>query len=115
MELRLSESEHKYRDLVENMTEGLITIDEKKNIIFVNSKFCQMLEYKPEELIGRNIFDFFDSKNQKILKQELARPKEHFPIRNHFYLKIGKPIPTIISGFQILMIKVYFSGLMPLS
>ncbi|HOG76250.1 MAG TPA: PAS domain S-box protein, partial [Candidatus Marinimicrobia bacterium] len=100
MELRLSESEHKYRDLVENMTEGLITIDEKKNIIFVNSKFCQMLEYKPEELIGRNIFDFFDSKNQKILKQELAKRPEGTFSRYEitFTSKSGKPIPTIISG-----------------
>ncbi|HPC35342.1 MAG TPA: PAS domain S-box protein [Candidatus Marinimicrobia bacterium] len=96
----LRQSENKYRELVENMTEGLITIDEKKIVTFVNSKICQMLEYKPEELIGRNILDFFDSKNQKILKQELTKRPEGTFSRYEitFTTKSGKPIPTLISG-----------------
>ena len=100
MQNQLLESERKYRDLVENMAEGLITIDEQKIVTLVNSKICHMLEFKPEEMVGKNIFDFFDSKNQKILKQELVkRPEGTFSqYEITFTTKSGKQIPALISG-----------------
>jgi PAS domain S-box-containing protein len=100
MQNQLLESERKYRDLVENMAEGLITIDEQKIVTLVNSKICHMLEFKPEEMVGKNIFDFFDSKNQKILKQELVKRPEGTFSRYEitFTTKSGKQIPVLISG-----------------
>jgi PAS domain S-box-containing protein len=100
MQNQLLESERKYRDLVENMAEGLITIDEQKIVTLVNSKICHMLEFKPEEMVGKNIFDFFDSKNQKILKQELVKRPEGTFSRYEitFTTKSGKQIPALISG-----------------
>lgn len=96
----LWESEQKYKNLVENMNEGLSVIDEQNIITFVNSKFCQMLGYRLDEVVGKHVYNFFDSKNLEILKQELAnRPKG---ISSQFEMswtaKSGRQVPTFMSG-----------------
>jgi diguanylate cyclase (GGDEF)-like protein/PAS domain S-box-containing protein len=56
-EKALRESEHKLRTLLENMTEGLLQVNETDCIQFVNKSFCEMTGYSPEELIGKNWCD----------------------------------------------------------
>ncbi len=50
----LQRSEEKYRNMIENMNMGLLEIDLKGRIVYVNLILCQMLEYEEEELIGKN-------------------------------------------------------------
>jgi PAS domain S-box-containing protein len=103
MQRVLQESERKYRELVENMAEGLCSIDEKRVVTFMNSKLCQMLGYKPEEVVGKHIYSFFDPENLKILKRELAqRPKgvsSQYEIA--WTTKSGKQVPTFMSAIPI--------------
>ncbi|HUS04045.1 MAG TPA: PAS domain S-box protein [Dehalococcoidia bacterium] len=103
VEETLQESEEKYRELIESMSEGLVAIDEKGILNFVNSKLCQMLGYKHGEIVGKHVFDFFDSKNLKILKRELAkRPKG---ISSQYEIswtaKSGRRVPTFMSAVPI--------------
>ncbi len=100
----LQQSERKYRDLVEGMSEGLASMDVNRMVTFVNSKLCQMLEYEPEEIIGKHAFQLFDSENLKILKRELARrPKS---TRSQYEIswtaKSGMQVPTFMSATPIL-------------
>ena len=55
---RLSESERKFRTLVENMNEGLALMNADGIMTYVNPGFCQMLGRPKSELIGRPPTDF---------------------------------------------------------
>ena len=99
----LQESEKKYRELVEGMSEGLAVMDENRIITLVNSKLCQILEYKLEEIVGKHAFGFFDSENLKVLKRELAKRVES---RSSQYeiswtTKSGRQVPTFMSAVPI--------------
>src|SRR4030042_2904855 len=51
----LPESEERFRQLLENINEGIV-IQNKKNIItYVNNKFLRMIGYRQDEVIGRPI------------------------------------------------------------
>ncbi len=50
----LRESERRYRLLVERMREGLAQVDNDNVLRFVNDRFCEMVGYTREELLGRN-------------------------------------------------------------
>ena len=105
----LKESEAKYRDLVSGMNEGLIAIDEKGYITFVNPKLCELMEYSHDELIGSHITDFFDEENRQILRSEL----ENHAMGNNsqceltWRTKTGKMIPTLMSSSPIFTNGVY--------
>ncbi|MHA1719233.1 MAG: PAS domain S-box protein [Promethearchaeota archaeon] len=58
---KIEESEEKYHSLINNITEMVVTINNKGNIIFINSHSNDLFGYPPEELIGLNIFDSFAS------------------------------------------------------
>jgi diguanylate cyclase (GGDEF)-like protein/PAS domain S-box-containing protein len=60
----LRASELRYRTLIESMAEGLIQVDNDDVIQYVNSRFCEMLGYSPEELIG------------KVAREVLLRPED---------------------------------------
>ena len=71
----LKESEEKYRRLVELAQEGIWLIDEKAITTFVNPKMAEILNYKPEEMIGRHLFSFMDEKGVEIAKKNIERRK----------------------------------------
>jgi PAS domain S-box-containing protein len=56
-ELQLIESEEKYRDLFENATDLIQSVDIKGNIVYVNSAWKKALGYTDKELEKKNIFD----------------------------------------------------------
>lgn len=51
----LRSSEARYRLLIESMADGLVQIDNEGQILFLNQKFAEMLEYSREELLGKPI------------------------------------------------------------
>ncbi len=70
----LSESESKFRTLVENMSEGLLEMDNQDNITFTNERFCEMTGYSADELLGKNASDLLlDEESREIVKQANAR------------------------------------------
>ena len=54
-EKRLRESEHKYRELVENANSAIITIDVHAAITFFNKYAEQFFGFSQEKIIGRNV------------------------------------------------------------
>ncbi|MBI5421923.1 PAS domain S-box protein [Candidatus Peregrinibacteria bacterium] len=52
-EAALKLSEEKYRDIVENSPEMIHSVDAKGKITFVNKRECELLGYRPNELIGK--------------------------------------------------------------
>ncbi len=58
MEKALLESENRYRQLVENINEGIVMQDRRGNITYANQRFLDMIGYKEEEVIGKPITKF---------------------------------------------------------
>ncbi len=102
-ELKLRESEEKYRFLIENVQEGIWAIDESSITTFVNPKMCKLFGYNEEEMIGRHIFSFMDKNSEKLANYYLKRRelgiKEAFEFQ--FIKKNGKVFYTKIETTPI--------------
>jgi PAS domain S-box-containing protein len=72
----LRESEEKYRNLFENASDPIITLDREGNVISIN-KIVEEYGYKRSELIGKNMLNFI--------------PKKYWP-------KIGKHTIDVLRG-----------------
>jgi PAS domain S-box-containing protein len=59
-EMALSESERRYRSIIETAQEGIWTLDDKGKITYVNQKMASMLGYSREELLGQSVDMFVD-------------------------------------------------------
>ncbi len=75
-EVALQESEKKYRMLVDNMNEGLGSIDEKGVITFVNNQLCKMLGYSKDEMVGSHVTFLLENANYKIIEEHFIRQRK---------------------------------------
>jgi PAS domain S-box-containing protein len=55
----LQASEEKYRDLVENISDVIYTIDTEGKITYISPAVESSLEYKPAEILGQSFLQFF--------------------------------------------------------
>lgn len=59
----LRQSEEKHRFLIETMGGGFAIYDLAERITYVNDRFCELLGYGREELIGTTSYDYVDAIN----------------------------------------------------
>ncbi|MCP4676408.1 MAG: response regulator [Deltaproteobacteria bacterium] len=89
-----------YRMLVEKMNDGIGVTDRAGTMIYVNDRVCEMLDYTPRQMIGRNIAEFLDDENRKILAGQLSPPAAgNYELT--WTRKDGSELPTIISPKHI--------------
>ncbi len=69
-EEKLKKSEEKYRNLVENMDEGIAILDANENFAFVNQAAANVLGYEKDGLIGQNLVSMIDPDMMPKFKQE---------------------------------------------
>ncbi|MBM4274981.1 MAG: PAS domain S-box protein [Deltaproteobacteria bacterium] len=72
---KLETSERQYRELVENAHEGIWIIDEKGIIKFVNRRMREITGH--QSLEGKNINDFFDWYNRKLVENVLDENRKN--------------------------------------
>lgn len=63
-EQALTESEHKFRTIVETAQEGIWVLDADHNTSYVNRRLTEMFGYSPEEMLGRHLHDFMDKEGR---------------------------------------------------
>ncbi len=80
----LRASEEKYRMLVETMNDGLLIQNEHLIIEYVNSRFCEILGYRQDEVIGKKIEEFLIS-----------------DFKAHFNLQMQKRAQGIQEGYEL--------------
>ncbi len=78
--LRMSES--KYRMIMEQASDGILILDEGGSLIDINSRACELLEQKREELLRLNMVDIIPSEDMMTV-----------PLR-HSDLQTGKTLLT---------------------
>ncbi|MBN1313551.1 MAG: PAS domain S-box protein [Anaerolineae bacterium] len=99
----LRTSERKYRQLVENMNEGIWAVDQDAVTTFVNPRMAKMLGYEAEEMVGKSLFDFTTEHGKKISKQNLERRRQDISDEadTEFLHKNGSPVYVRLVGAPI--------------
>lgn len=100
---KILEKENTYKTLVENMNEGLAHYNPEGVFTFVNDKFCEILEYKPEELIGHPIYKLFFADDVEKMKTKISERKKGIREQYEWKLptKTGREIWAFISASPI--------------
>lgn len=102
-EQALQDSEAQYRLLVDNLNHGLVIWNPEGSFTFVNPRFCEMLGYSADEILGHHAMDFLDSGNWEILKAQLAGGLlgETQPYELILTRKQGEQVITLITPVPI--------------
>ncbi|MDI6644207.1 MAG: PAS domain S-box protein [Methanobacteriaceae archaeon] len=97
-EEKLKKSEDKYRRLVNNLQEGIWSIDQDGFTNYVNKPMADMLGYTVKEVMGKHLFDFMDSKGREKAVKYLERRKRGIKEQHDFEFlrKDGKRIYTTV-------------------
>lgn len=112
-QLRLSEE--KYRGIMNNMELGLLEVDNQQLITHAYERFCQMVGYSQEELIGQNAqLLFVPTEYSETLnwQQEGRREGQAGSYEIQMMKKDGSRIWVLISGVPISDEKGIISGSM---
>ncbi len=86
--------------LINTSVVGISTVDLKGNITFVNRKFAEILGYREEELIGKNIKDLTTDEGRKLFEEKLRRRGRGLSdyYEAQFIRKDGKIIDVLINA-----------------
>ncbi len=103
-EQALQESEERYRTIVNTAQEGIVVINEKGEIDFINDRFADLLGYLPQELIGRHILSLVHEDERKEHEKQLEMQKtgQASSYDRRFRRKNGTVLWTIASASPLL-------------
>lgn len=96
-ESALSESEQKYRILIEQAFDGIYLIH-NNHYEYVNSKFCEMTGYSEKELLAQD-FDFnvmLDDESKAFMQDRYNRRKNNLPIDNQYEIRVRRKDSRVI-------------------
>ena len=108
----LEESQRRYRILVETMNDGLV-IDDKEGILtYANDAFCRMLNYNPEEILGKPWNTLAPELGIDIIKQKIEQRKSGISEKYelNWTSSTGEKIPTIVSATPLVNRSGQFIG-----
>jgi PAS domain S-box-containing protein len=110
----LQKSEERYHRLVETMQEGLGVADQNYQFTFVNERFCEMLGYHRDEIIGRYLLDFVQDDYRELMKDQMSRRQKGLEERFELVWKTkdGKKIHTLTSPLGFFDEEGCFTGSM---
>jgi PAS domain S-box-containing protein len=102
-EKALRESERRFRQLLENMSEAVIVLDEKGMVTYVNSKLLEKSGYRREDILGYPPQDFFIKEQVPHFKKQFARRKKGLSDEYEIEVKLknGSKAPLYISSAPI--------------
>jgi PAS domain S-box-containing protein len=96
----LRESEERFRAIVSQVTAGIAESDLDSRLVFVNPRFCQMLGYSEEEMLGRTLWELTykdDLEENKRLFKRMITQGESYQFEKRFLRKDGSTLWTNVS------------------
>jgi PAS domain S-box-containing protein len=72
----LKGGEQKYLQLAETLHDGILVIDKRAYITFVDPRTAEMLGYTVDEMLGKRLFSLTDEGGVKVLKHRLESRRE---------------------------------------
>ena len=97
---RQRESEERFRALVSQATAGISETDLDGALIFVNPRFCEMLGYTGQELLGKTIWELTyseDVEENKRLFHRMRTEGESYQFEKRFVRKDGSTLWTNVT------------------
>jgi PAS domain S-box-containing protein len=94
-------AEIRFRRLVEHMNEAVWVGDRHELTVYANPKFCEIMEYSLEEMLGRPSYDFWTPESVKRVKQVNETDRASGVSSSYegdLLTKSGKAIPVLLSG-----------------
>ncbi|MCK5517261.1 MAG: SpoIIE family protein phosphatase [Desulfobulbaceae bacterium] len=97
---KLKRSEEKFRRIVETAAEGFLLMDKAFRIVDTNDAYCRLLEYKREELLGKNLLDYLtnDFRSYMRANKEIILAQEFRELEGSAVAKGGRIIPILLHG-----------------
>jgi PAS domain S-box-containing protein len=100
MENAIRESEERFRAIVSQATAGISESDLDSRLVFVNPRFCEMLGYSEEEMLGRTLWELTykdDLEENKRLFKRMITQEESYQFEKRFLRKDGSTLWTNVS------------------
>jgi PAS domain S-box-containing protein len=99
-EQALSESEKKYRNLVDNLGEGIGMVNAEEEFVFVNSTAEKIFKVGKGELVGKNLKEFYDEEQYLALLNQtnIRREGQSSSYENELTLFDGKKRIILITA-----------------
>jgi len=99
----LTQSQKKYRALLETTSEGCWQLNPELKTVEVNPALCKMLGYSQEEMIGKTPFEFVDDENRKIFIDQTSKipTTPHRSYEIVLKKKTGEDLPTYFNATTI--------------
>ena len=94
----LQGADHVYREIIEEMQEGFITLSKEGVILFCNKNFAQMLGNRLEKLIGSSIYELLASPFEAELFQRSLTSSNCFKHEFHLKSANGLSISALVSA-----------------
>lgn len=111
-ELALSESEERYRTLIETMTEAIGIVDKEGALTYANKRAYELLGCSENDLIGHRLSEFLhESSKQTFLDQMSQRPNRSSKSYELTWVsKNGEIIHTLVSSQSLFDSNGKFKG-----
>jgi PAS domain S-box-containing protein len=95
----LSETEKRYKSLLDTMNEGFGIQDSNGIITYVNHKLCEMWRCSREDALGRHVTDFLDEASRPLMQAQVELRKKGIAKAYEIVwtCKDGTKIPTVFS------------------
>jgi len=109
---RIGETEQRYRDLVETMTDGLSVQDANRMMIYVNDRFCEIVGRTRDELIGSRSDEFLTPESRDEFARQMA-DRERGSSESHqvaFVRSDGSRVDALLSPKSIFTPRGRFAG-----
>lgn len=97
----LAASENRFRLLVEAMNDGLAVQDAKGKIIYVNPRFCAILGYEKQCLMGRLVTELMDTGSRIVLESELGDTESEGMVDLKMKKDNGEPLHVQVTAKAI--------------
>lgn len=90
-------------EIINSTSQWFWIIDKDLYLLEVNESLCKMLGYPKSEMIGRNIKDFLDERNQAILDEQVKDIETTLDRKYHldFTKKNGSALPVILKATSL--------------
>jgi len=107
-----SKGESRYRQIVENLHEGIWIIDKYNSTRFVNQRMADMLGYGIDEMVGKTLFDFMDADNMAVCKSKLGSHRKGISAVYDFEFmhKDGHRVYTTIAASPVFNARDAYDG-----
>lgn len=89
--LRLHESEDKYRTIVETSMEGILILDDNFHFVYVNPAFCAMIGVSCVNLIGKDFRPFLAEESRELVIENYKKRQRKDTVLPRYEFYIVRP------------------------